>query len=593
MTEVREEKSKSGSGNIEDVASHKSGSQKESSEENSDLKSRTCGLCGKVFKNERSRKAHEHHCKRKKTQGEKEGQIKGSSKEIIEGSKDLVKLREELMHAFREEMEAELEKIREERMELDRPLAEGTEYEEAETSGVVVLEADEEMGLGEEIEEIEEDLEELEPQVAKVDEGSSDIDLEELSVELENIESELNRKVGFDALSKMSEDYEMAIKRIQDSIIDIDRRIDSVNQEMEESGSRYGSYQNMVKELKKLDEKTLEILEEIGFGESMNVAKIPPNILESVYETTIEDIVNEIRRNRGSHDAESIIKSTLEDIRTRTSGSELFYFDGRMMRTRNLAKAIQHKLISAKQVQTTYDELLSKLLEYIPGYKAKNFRAMIKLKSQEYAVDKTTLLLETFELLKEDINHLKNMVGSVSNRQNTIELEINNMLKSKVEIEDIERIKALLEEISGRQNQFDEALVDIKKEQEDQKEDLSRQLEAISNKLKGLEEKPSAEEKEDHLKPIVKKAKKGADKKKTAKKAKKEHSEDESRILSIIPDKGFTLNRIQKEIQGEIEEGRVEECVESLVNKGIVSTVKRGRHTLYIVKKETEVKKSA
>lgn len=618
MTEVWEEKSKAGSMNIEDGEHHKQSLEKgvNKGTTNENIERKTCKSCGTVFKNSRALKAHERQCK-----GNKEMKAKGKgevSEEIEE--EELPKLREKLIgemeaikeerkkleeerHAFKAEMKKELERMTNEMRaeykgpidteDLDEEVTEILPKEGMEETGprghtapgVVVLEAEEEFEGKESINEVEKELDRLEPEVAGIGKGVTLRELEELASELELIESDLNTKVDFAALTKMSEDYESSIKQLEKSIGTVNRKIDGIIKEMDESAEKYGTYQNVVREIEKLDDRTTEILEEIGFGESLNVSKIPPNILESVYESTIEAAVNEISRNYGSHDAENIITRTLEDIRTRTSGSELFYFDGRMLKTRNLAKAIEQKLISAKQVQTTYDELLSKLMEYLPGYKAKNFRAMIKLKSQEYAVDKTTLLLESIDVLREHIDNLKNMVGSVSNRQNTIEIEINRLTESKVGKADIERINALLDEIKAKQSDLDETLKGIKDDLTVKRDSFSEDLKSISKRLEELETSGLGKKKKESVKSPKKKekeVKKKEDKKVTSPSVEAELSEDENRILKAVPIKGHTLSRIKKELGEDMTEKRIKECLQSMIQKGIMSTVKRGKSTVYI-----------
>lgn len=604
MIEVWEEKSKTSSEDVRGEASQGDGSDKD--EQNMDFdemseENKICRLCGKVFKNDQALKAHGRNCKGEKDEKEEIG----SEKDILELKKELMteiktlkgerKRLEKEKSTFREEMKGELERLEGKRNPADTVKKEAQEKSSLSKSGVIVLEEDEvdeaeeeESTDREEIEKIEEELEQIEPEVSVIGKGISRKDLEDLSRDLEAIESELNTKVDFVALSRMSEDYKSSIEQINESITKMNRKIDAVVREIEETDKKFGSAQNIFREMKKLDEKTSEILEEIGFGESLNVAKIPPNILENVYESTIEDIINELHNNFGSHDAEKIITSTLEDVRTRTSGSELFYFDGRMMRTRNLAKAIQSKLISAKQVQTTYAELLRKLMEYLPGYKAKNFRAVIKLKSQEYAVDKTTQLLDTFDAIKMDIDHLKNMIGSVSNRQNTIEMEIDRVIRSKIEKEDIEQIRSQIEEIKLKQNDFDDVLKRIDEGQEAQKaekEVLLGEIKSISQKITELEKPLSPEKKKGKDKSSRQKESKKEDKGKKGEKAEYELSEDEKKILLKVPKSGFTLLRIKKEILDEMKEEKIEDCLRSLMDKGVMTTVKRGRHTIYIKNK--------
>jgi hypothetical protein len=626
MTEVWEDKEKAGSvnGESDDKQKHntdKNDEKETDEEENVDEKPQldeiSCDMCGRVFKNSRALKIHKRACKRNKEMQKKErvGEKKGNTLE--HGSeKDISKLRKKMMDemeaikmeresleeersVFRTELRKELEKIREEklRMEMNQDsnsAPTSSDYGEGEKvdatnpkKGVVVLEANEDFVEEEDLDEMEEELDRISPGIAKMERGISSFELEEITSELEAIESDLNTKVDFAALTKMSEDYEESMGQVKESITGLNLKIDNMVNSLEDSASRYGTYQNVVKEIGKLDEKTTEILEEIGFGESLNVSKIPPNILESVYESTIEGAVNEIHRNYGSHDAENIIIRTLEDIRTRTSGSELFYFDGRYLKTRNLTKAIQNKLISAKQVQTTYDELLKKLLEYLPGYKAKNFRAMIKLKSQEYAVDKTTFLLESIDTIREHIDNLKNMVGSVSNRQNTIEVEINRISNAKAGKDDLEQILAQIEEIKTKQNELNEGLKAILEEQRSDKKSFSEALVNIHSKLKDFEGALSKGKKKETPKPKEKEEKEKEDFKEIINELEAELNEDEVRIVKMIPVKGCTKARIKKELIDKMNESRIEECLQGLIDKGIMSTVKRGRHTIYLIEKES------
>jgi chromosome segregation ATPase len=653
MTEVWEEKAKSDSENIEDKIHTKEKSDRNALHESTESEKRICNRCGRVFKNERTLRAHGRQCQKKGNEEEEQDMVDKTEDHPDEEDNDSLKnqmlsdikrLKEERRKlaeeksTFRTELRAELERLKEQKLRAEMNQADDSTYTQKDsfeeknrihskdtnkgkkTKGIMVLDADEENEEDAGIDDMEEELEVIEPSVAKIDERISSIDLEELTIQLENIESEMTTKVDFAALTKMSEDYGVSIKTMEDSISALNKKIKDVIADIEERGRRFGTIQSIAREITKLDERTIEILEEIGFGESLNVTKIPPNILENVYESTIEGIVAEIRKNFGSHDTESIIRKTLEDVRTRTSGSELFYFDGRTLRTRKLAQAISAKLISAKQVQTTYDEILRKLLEYVPGFKARNFRAMIKLKSQEYAVDKTTLSLEKLNRIRDDIDNLKTIFGTVSNRQNSIEIEINSLIGSKAGKEEIDELKSSVEEIKEKQNEIDAILKNINESLEAQAEALSTEREDFIKRLTELGKMISPQKKKTisvRPKKETKKEKKVIEEKtKTEAKIKgvtvlddEEASEDESqddvkkvedetmdldetpqdmeaRILSAIPHDGFTSSRIQKEILPDNSEGEVEKLLQSMIDKGLMSTTKRGRHTIYIKKKK-------
>jgi hypothetical protein len=557
-----------------------------------DIGYRTCGLCQRVFKDAKTRKMHERSCRRKREENmgalPKEPSDDGITRLREELRTDFEAIKEERLRLTEERrsFRAEIERMKEERMALRTDPGNGFEESQedreqgqglSEPQGTLVIDE-------KELDEMDDELARIDPEAAEVGEGVSGVDLEQITMELESIESELNTKVDFEALTKMSEDYGSALSRLEEGIDATNRKIENVVTELDESGRRYDSYQGVVREMKKLDGKTSDILEEIGFGESLNVAKIPPNILESVYDSTIEGIVTEISRNFGVHDAENIISQTLEDIRTRTSGSELFYYDGRTMKTRNLAHAIQSKLISAKQVQTTYDELLRKLLEYLPGYKAKNFRAMIKLKSQEFAVDKTSYLLEAFQTFTEDINGLRMMLGNVTNRQNSIERNMGSIMESKVGREEIDEMRNVFEEIKSKHSELFEVVTAIKEQME--KSTSSEDLEGIKERIEALE----------------KTASKGRKDKRKIKEIETQQeseiaevtmvlgglSESEERVVKIIPSNGFTETRIKKELCQELSEDKIDDCLKMLVEKGFVSTVKRGRHTVFMKNEKTK-----
>jgi septation ring formation regulator EzrA len=113
------------------------------------------------------------------------------------------------------------------------------------------------------------------------------------------------------------------------------------------------------------------------------------------------------------HDTEAVINQTLEEIRFRTSGSELFKYEGGKLKLRNLGKYINQKSISAKQIHTAFNELLSKLVEKIPDYEPKNFKAMIKIKSQEYSLDKVTGIYDNFKRIETEFKEVNKQIDKL------------------------------------------------------------------------------------------------------------------------------------------------------------------------------------
>lgn|GEM_PF-2095049 len=215
---------------------------------------------------------------------------------------------------------------------------------------------------------------------------------------------------------------------------------------------------SIVKEIKKLEEKVADLMDEVGFGESLDVSKIPPEILEIVYSTTLNDVFNAMKKSMGPYDAERKLNEIFEDVRLRTSGSELFYYDGRKIRTRDIAKTINKKLVSAKQIHTTYSELLESMLETVPTYKAKNFRAMIKLKSQEYAIDAVTRLTEKVREIEDLVNNIATISSSLSSAFSARTRALETLIaEQEKKVEDLTR--DLQEEVTRRLSEFGEEFV--------------------------------------------------------------------------------------------------------------------------------------
>ncbi len=222
--------------------------------------------------------------------------------------------------------------------------------------------------------------------------------------------------------------------------------------------SKENDAKRVERELEKISEKVNDIMEDSGYGERLSVSKIPPTILEIVYQAILDDVHLEIVRTKGAQDADKIARAALEEVRLKTSGSELFKFDGRKIVTDNLAKSIEANLISAKQIQTTYDVLMDRLLETVPQHKAKNFTGMIKIKSQEFAVDRATKLTKDLSRIDKQLDSTSHMVAAmaanISSQTLSLHEKINQIneksLASKADREELEALRAKLDESGER-----------------------------------------------------------------------------------------------------------------------------------------------
>jgi len=171
----------------------------------------------------------------------------------------------------------------------------------------------------------------------------------------------------------------------------------------------YADLQPIQKDLERVRARIDDIVDEVGYGEALDIAKVPPTILEAAYQAILDDVVEELKKAQGTHDAEQHILQSLEQLRLKTSGSDLFHYRPHRLHV-GVAKALEKGLVSARQVQMTYEELLRHLVEPIHYHTPKNFRALIKIKSQEYSVDKALSLATSWDRAGPQLQSLQERV---------------------------------------------------------------------------------------------------------------------------------------------------------------------------------------
>jgi hypothetical protein len=188
----------------------------------------------------------------------------------------------------------------------------------------------------------------------------------------------------------------------------------------------------------------------------------------------------------------------------------------------------------------------------------------------------------------EDIQDIKNTLVRISTRQDATDRNIAEMNESKVGKEYLTDIYSFIEDFKSRQNEFKEQMEAFIEEQRVREERLSKDVVELSARIESMD-KIMIDRK--------KKGKKGSSIDEEEKdrsvtfEMKGDISENEHKILSIVPPKGYTLHRIKKEMGEGIDGDTVEKCLQSLIDKGYMSTILRGRHTIYLMNQEKEENK--
>jgi hypothetical protein len=371
-----------------------------------------------------------------------------------------------------------------------------------------------------------------------------------ISGELDELKSELDGKLSSETL----EDIIESRREVTEQLESLEENVETLTNVLGEFSARTldnlsslskklevkadeGELRLLTELLERLDGKLDDVIEVVGYEESLNLSKIPPKILELVYQTTLDDVTVALVQTHGEAVTGKLVKDVMEEVRIRTSGSEMFRYQYPRFKIKGLAESIEKGLVSAKQVQMTYDEILKRLKEQIPQHQAKNFRAMIKVKSQEFAVETSSNVSKRLESMEAEVQTLSESVSEISNSMS----------------HEISRLTSELADINSKLKQFEPAVGGKKL---DGVESTIEQPspEVPQETVEGTNEEPSAEE-------------------------------VEKQVLALIPVGGTTVTKLKK---SDLPGGDLQSVLDSLVKKGAIEKKKKGKGFVYSVKEGDE-----
>ena len=384
-----------------------------------------------------------------------------------------------------------------------------------------------------------------EPKIKKGTEAEEMLMVEmRIAAELDDLKSELQGKANVETMKDLVESGQDATRQLDY----LDENVETLTTVLGEFSARTmddlsslskklgvkadeGELDALRELIKRLDGKLEDIVEVVGYEESLNLTKIPPRILELVYQTTLDDVTAALIQTLGEVETERLVSQVMEEVRIRTSGSEMFRYQYSRFKIKGVASSIEKGLISAKQLQMTYDEILKRLKEQVPHHQAKNFRAMIKVKSQEFAVEKTTQVTRELVSMQAEVQVLRKSISEVASSMS----------------HEIAEIASKLSEINGKLKEFEPA-ADGKK----------------LDDAGSTSEQPSPEIPHE----TVEEADEGTS-----------TEETEKQVLALIPAKGTTLTKLKK---SDLPDGDLQSTLDSLVQKGTIEKKKRGKGFVYL-----------
>lgn len=551
--------------------------------ERGDVAEARCQHCGKVYKSLRGKSVHERACKEK---GAKDPRKKSEGKVVAEPPSSVAASELEDVDASADELTGPGDRKGGLKVDFRMPDSSIVSDASAEIKQLISQMEEERTRWEEERKKFLEQTESLgvdgdQYSGAKTSEPASvvardvgDARLFEIAGALDDIEGEIGKKADVELVRELLEWKEEMAKQLND----LDENVTTLTTVLGEFSARTlddlaslrkklkvkadeGELDILKKKIRRMDGRLEGVLEEVGYREALDLSKIPPGILELVYQTTMDDVARALNKVLGHADAEKAILSAMEEVRLKTSGSEFFRYVSPRFKTKGLASSIEKGLISAKQVQMTYDELLKRMMEYIPRHTPKNFRALIKVKSQEFAVDRSNKLEKDMRKMEQEVQTLQESLAETS---------------KNVE----EKVSRIASQLNDMRKELESAPSTGRAEDSQESPDLESSDQPLSREEKIVRarfEYDTVEVETDTPSPLDEE---GA--------YVQPSDEIEELVLTSIPSGGMSFTKLKKVLRPALPGNDPQSILDSLVEKGVIEKRPRGKGFVYFTKEVAE-----
>ncbi|WP_321420761.1 hypothetical protein [uncultured Methanomethylovorans sp.] len=188
-------------------------------------------------------------------------------------------------------------------------------------------------------------------------------------------------------------------------------------------------------------------------GQSLNAAKVPPDVLQITYSKTLNDLYGAMLNIYGDNESEAIINTIRDNVRGFSAGVDFFRFEEGSFLVTELSEAIQSRLVSTKQIHGTYIEIFKRMAEYAPNYESQDFRSFVETGSREYAVEKIAEHNHRLKDLESLVNKYLQELDNVSENMGFVaQLQNQQLEEIKAKSDDIINIKDQISSLSHAVN---------------------------------------------------------------------------------------------------------------------------------------------
>ena len=188
-------------------------------------------------------------------------------------------------------------------------------------------------------------------------------------------------------------------------------------------------------------------------AETLDAAKVPPDVLEITYAKTLNDLHSAMKDIFGEDESSEMVDNIRVQVRQFSAGVDFFRFDTGTFSVHGLSNAINNKLISVKQIHGTYVELFKLLSQCVTNYDSQDFRSFVETGSREYTVEKIVAHEKNIRDISSDMHQVTQELSELTtNMQFMAELQDSQLEGQRANQESInemsEQIKAITKAIN-------------------------------------------------------------------------------------------------------------------------------------------------